>query len=301
MLNQTIRAVPILVLSTFFALPLVAQTEGILLLAHGGGKSWNEEVRKLAAGLNATTPVEVAFGMARKQTIQDAIDRLSERNVDGIVAVPLFISSHSSVIRATEYLLGTREEAPPELEVFARMGHHGADTHADTHKADSDPTTPVETAIPIRMTPALDRHPLVADILISLAEAVSQNPEEEVVIIVAHGPVSDEENDRWLENMGVLAELMRQETRFFRIEYLTVRDDAPEPVRSQATVDLRAVVERATDEGTDVLIVPLLLSYGGIEKGIYKRLEGLPYRMSPQALLPDDRLGQWVLSVVGNR
>ena len=151
------------------------------------------------------------------------------------------------------------------------------------------------------MTPALDRHPLVADILISLAEAVSQNPEEEVVIIVAHGPVSDEENDRWLENMGGLAELMRQETRFFRIEYLTVRDDAPEPVRSQATVDLRELVERATDEGTDVLIVPLLLSYGGIEKGIYKRLEGLPYRMSPQALLPDDRLGQWVLSVVGNR
>ena len=297
MLNQIIRAVPILVLSTFFALPLAAQTEGILLLAHGGGKSWNEEVRKLAAGLNATTPVEVAFGMARKQTIQDAIDRLSERNIDEIVAAPLFISSHSSVIRATEYLLGTREEAPPELEVFARMGHHGA----DTHKAGSDPTTPVETAIPIRMTPALDRHPLVADILISLAEAVSQNPEEEVVIIVAHGPVSDEENDRWLENMGVLAELMRQETRFSRIDYLTVRDDAPEPIRSQATADLRASVERATDEGTDVLIVPLLLFYGGIEKGIRKRLEGLPYRMSPQALLPDDRLGQWVLSVVGNR
>ena len=295
-LNRLSWALAILMLSAMFALPLAAQTEGILLLAHGGGKSWNEEVRKLASGLNAAIPVEVAFGMARKQTIQDAINRLSERNVNEIVAVPLFVSSHSSIIRVTEYLLGAREKAPPELEIYARMGHG-----ADAHKPGSDPATPVETTLPIRITPALDRHPLVADILRSRAEAISQNPEEEVVVIVAHGPGSDEENARWLENMGALAELMRQETRFPRIEYLTVRDDAPEPIRSQAAADLRALVEEVMGEGTDVLIVPLLLSYGGIEKGIRERLEGLPYRMSPQALLPDDRLAQWVMSVVRSR
>ena len=289
MLNKIMRAFPILMLSTFFALPLAAQTEGILLLAHGGDNSWNEEVRKLAAGLNATIPVEVAFGMARKQTIQDAIDRLSERNVDEIVAVPLFISSHSSIIRVTEYLLRARDEAPPAVEIYARMRRG-----ADTPEADSDPTTPVETTISIRVTPALDDHPLVADILSSRAESISRNPEEEVVVIVAHGPSSDEENDRWLESMDVLAELMRQETRFSRIEYLTVRDDAPEPIQSQATAELRALVERATGEGADVLVVPLLLSYGGIEKGIRERLEGLSYRMTAQGLLPDDRLAEWV-------
>ena len=290
MLNKIMRAFPILMLSAFFALPLAAQTEGILLLAHGGDESWNEEVRKLASGINAAIPVEVAFGMARKQTIQDAIDRLSGRNVDEIVTVPLFISSHSSIIRVTEYLLGARDEAPPELGIYARMGRRGA----DTPEATSDPTTPIETTIPIRVTPALDHHPLVADILSSRAESISRNPEEEIVVIVAHGPVSDEENDRWLESMDVLAELMRQETRFFRIEYLTVRDDAPEPIQSQATAELRALVERATGEGADVLVVPLLLSYGGIEKGIRERLEGLSYRMTAQGLLPDDRLAEWV-------
>ena len=290
MLNRIMREFPILMLSAFFALPLAAQTEGILLLAHGGDESWNEEVRRLASGINATIPVEVAFGMARKQTIQDAIDRLSERNVDEIVTVPLFISSHSSIIRVTEYLLGARDEAPPELVIYARMGRRGGDTPG----ADSDPTKPVETTLSIRVTPALDHHPLVADILSSRAESISRNPEGEVVVIVAHGPVSDEENDRWLESMGVLAELMRQETRFSSIEYLTVRDDAPEAIQSQATAELRALVERATGEGTDVLVVPLLLSYGGIEKGIRERLEGLPYRMTAQGLLPDDRLAEWV-------
>ena len=299
-LNRLIRALTALVLSVMFALPLAAQTEGILLLAHGGSDTWNEEVLNLATRIDQATPVEVAFGMAKKRTIQDGVDRLSERGVAGIVAVPLFISSHSSIIRATEYLLALREETVPELEIYARMDH-GSNTEPAAHEAMFDPTTPVETTVPIRLTPALDRHPLVADILVSRAEAVSRNPEEEVAVIVAHGPVSDEDNTAWLEDMGALAELMRQKTRLSRIEYLTVRDDAPKPIRNQAEAELRALVERVSGEGKNALIVPLLLSYGGIEKGIRKRLEGLPYRMSSQALLPDNRLDQWVMSVVGNR
>ena len=55
------------------------------------------------------------------------------------------------------------------------------------------------------------------------------------------------------------------------------------------------MVEGAVEEGESVLIMPLLLSYGGIEDGIRQRLEGLPYRMARQALLPDERLFQWVL------
>ena len=53
-------------------------------------------------------------------------------------------------------------------------------------------------------------------------------------------------------------------------------------------------VERATAEGNRVLIVPLLLSYGGIEEGIKKRLAGLDYTMSGQ-YPPDERLVRWVL------
>jgi hypothetical protein len=88
---------------------------------------------------------------------------------------------------------------------------------------------------------------------------------------------------------------MRGKSQFKRFEYLTVRDDAPQSVREQATAELRRTVERAGAEKSSVLIVPLLLSYGGIEEGIKKRLEGLSYTMSAQALLPDERLDRWVL------
>ena len=233
--------------------------------------------------------------MANKRTIRDAVDRLAERDVTEIIAVPLFVSSHSSVMRATEFLLGSRADAPPQLEAFARMGAR----RRAASGADDDPgfdwTTPLEATVPISVTTALDSHTLVAEILLSRAVDVSRTPEEEVVVVVAHGPGSEEDNDLWLENMNVLVERMRPRTRFSRIECLTVRDDAADPVREQATTELRAVVEGAVEEGKSALIVPLLLSYGGIEAGIRRRLEGLPYRMADQALLPDERLSEWVL------
>jgi len=109
-----------------FAQP--APAEGILLMAHGGAGDWNERVSTLAATLNQTQPVEIAFGMASRPSIQSAVDRLVARGVKSIVAVPLFVSSHSSVVTSTAYLLGLRAEMPPDLKIFAKMKHgtHGA-------------------------------------------------------------------------------------------------------------------------------------------------------------------------------
>jgi hypothetical protein len=275
-----------------------ANKVGILILAHGGDKNWNAEVEKAADSLRKTHPVEVAFGMASKRTIQPAVDALVKSGVEEIVAVPLFISSHSSVITSTEFLLGARAEAPKALAAFAKMNHgHSGDAHAGhamNDDASFDPLTPVESKVPIRMTPALNAHPLVAEILLSRALEISKKAENEVVILVAHGPVSDEENQLWLNDMAKLADGIRAKSKFARIDYLTVRDDAPKDIRDQATAELRTVVQKAIDEKRSVLIVPLLLSYGGIEKGIQKRLDGLDYTMSNHAILPDERLVEWI-------
>ena len=78
-----------------------ADRGGVLLLAHGGSASWNEHVSALAAKIDPTLPTEVAFGMATRAAIQAAVDRLVARGVTRITAVPLFVSSHSSVITVT--------------------------------------------------------------------------------------------------------------------------------------------------------------------------------------------------------
>lgn len=276
---------------------------GILLLAHGGSADWNDRVLTLAAKVNETRPVEVAFGMATRRNLQAAVDRLAARGVSKIVAVPLFVSSWSSVVTASEFLLGLRKEAPPALAVFAKMAHSdptaGASNaaHIGIHD-DGLAMTPVVSRIPIlRMSPALNAHPLVAEILIDRAKVISRNAAAEAVVIVAHGPNSDDENRRWLDDMAAIAQAMKRNTAFVSIEYLTVRDDAPAAIRDTATAELRALVSRQLDHGHRVLVVPLLLSFGGVEKGIVARLEGLTVTLATQALLPDDRLVAWVLEM----
>lgn len=288
---------------------LASAETGVLLLAHGGSAEWNGRVLELVREVNRTQPAEVAFGMATRNNIQAAVDRLTARGVSDIVAVPLFISSWSSVVTSTEFLLGLRADAPSALAVFAKMSHpdpvassSGSQTgtsHTEhANHAASLGSTPVKSSVPIkRISPALNSHEIAAEILATRARSISLDPAMESVVVVAHGPTADDENKLWLQDMSVLAGSIGRRLPFASVDYLTVRDDAPKPVRDAATEELRALVTRRTSEGKRVLIVPLLMSFGGIERGIVKRLEGLSYVMADRALMPDDRLVAWVLEM----
>ena len=146
------------------------------------------------------------------------------------------------------------------------------------------------------MTPALNRHPLIGAIVADRAKSISKTPEKEAVILVAHGPVPDEDNRRWLEDMAVLAQQTQASAPYASVDYMTVRDDAGPAMREAATKELREKVQAQIAQGRRVLIVPHLMSFGGIEQGVRKRLEGLDYTMTEQALMPDDRIVQWVMA-----
>lgn len=280
----------------------VPERSGVLLLAHGGQPQWNERVLAVAKAVDATQPTEVAFGMASRASIQAAVDKLTARGVTSIVAVPLFVSSYSSVMTSTEYLLGLRPDAPADLKIFAKMDHskHGAPAAAAgehaTHMPAVDPASPVTRTVPVRMTPAFNRHPLIAQIAADRATSISKSPATEAVILVAHGPVPDDDNDRWLADMKVLADQVQASAPYASVDYMTVRDDAGPAMREAATKDLRERVAKQVAAGRTVLIVPHLMSFGGIEQGIRKRLEGLSYVMTAQALMPDERIARWVLA-----
>jgi sirohydrochlorin ferrochelatase len=276
---------------------------GVLLLAHGGKPEWNERVLDVAKRVDDSRPTEVAFGMATRANIQAAIDKLAARGVTEIIAVPLFVSSHSSVITSTEFLLGLRKDAPKDLAIFAKMNHgsHGAAVGTDhsahaAHAPAVDPASPVTTTLPIRMTAALNRHSLVGAIAADRAKSISAAPEKEAVILVAHGPVPDDDNRRWLEDMAVLAQQVKASAPYASVDYMTVRDDAGPAMREAATKELRDKVSAQVAQGRKVLIVPHLMSFGGIEQGVIKRLEGLDYTMTKQAIMPDGRIVQWVLA-----
>lgn len=272
--------------------PADDQSTGVLLLAHGHNRDWNRQVETMAARL--PFPVEVALGMAHKSAMAEGVRRLEEKGVRRIVAVPLYISSYSSIIRASAYLLGLEEKAPPELEVFNRMSHGLQNPHpGHAAKGPVMDLSPIRGDVPVYMTSAMDDHPLVGEILLDRARSISKDPGSETVILVGHGPDNEADDRLWQDKMNRLAALIAGKGGFAGAEAVTVMDDAVLEARTLATARLRARVEKASGSGS-ALVVPLLLSRGGIEESLQERLRGLQYRMPAQFLLPDPRIVEWV-------
>ncbi len=247
---------------------------GVLVLAHGGSERWNQQVRDLVEQADLSAPAEVAFGMgmheAEVQAVQQAIDALERQGVTRIVAVPLLISSHSEVMRQYEYLLGMRAHGPWEGQ-----------------------TRPVSMRVPVTVAGALNDDAAVAKVLIERAKGLSQAPARETVILVAHGPTSEEDNAAWLKAMARLAAQIRAAGGFRAVVPVTMRDDAPMPIRAEATSAMRHVVAEYGRLGR-VLVVPLLVASGGVEQKIPQRLRGLSYAYGSGTLLPHPELARWL-------
>lgn len=306
------------ILIIFVSGNLVAQTQkvGVMIMAHGGSPQWNNLVVQAAQPLSQKYKVAYAWGMGDPKTLQKAVDELEAGGVTRIIAVPLFISSYSPVIRQTEFLLGLRDklaDAPMSSMDHSGVTHQmgggsgGHDMHASMNHgshgaAKSEELKPLKIKAQLTVTPALDDNAVVASILRDRIAELSTNPPNETVILVAHGPNNEEDNNKWINNMESLSEKVEklQEAKgkkYKQIFAVTVRDDADKAIFDQAKEQLRAVVRQAGKFG-NVIVVPLFLSSGGREHAVAERLEGLTYKWSGKALLPDSSLTDFLSSSI---
>ncbi len=294
-----------LFISTFLFTPLILSQEklpeypeiGILVLAHGSmNKDWNTSIEEVISPLKEEYHVEIAWGMANALNMQPAIDKLEEKGIKTIVAVQLFVSSFSPIIRQNEYLLGFRDslaDAPMPMMI------HDKETHRMTVKMpDNLQPLNINPETKIILTKPLDDHPLVAEILMDRIEQLSINPKKETVLLVAHGPNSEVDNDNWIKTSNSLAEqlkvLQTKNGEAFRsIVSLTVRDDADEVTHEKAKQEFRSKVIEADASG-HAIVIPLLLSRGGVEHKYLSRLEGLNYKWSGETLLPHYNIARFI-------
>ncbi len=286
---------------------------GVLLLAHGGKHaSWDESVQHATKSLQHNYPVEVAFGMANPTTMQAGINKLELQGVKKIVVVQLFISSFSPIIRQNEYLLGIRSTLadPPML-----MMSHSSSTNSTNDTGDSSHSysysshkmgaghestelLPLKISAKIILTEPLNSHPLVAEIVYARINELSTAPETETVLLVAHGPSAEDDNKKWVKTIEDLADQVRslqasKPTKFKQIFALTVRDDADTAIYDQAKEHFRTLVSQSAKDG-ETIVIPLLLSQGGVEARYVKRLEGLDYKWSGKTLLPHQNITKFI-------
>ncbi len=249
---------------------------GVLVMAHGGSATWNRAVTEVVAGLALDLPTAVAFGMADPGTLATGLEELSQRGVTRIALVRLFLSGES-FRHQTEYLLGIRPDRP---RWFASHGD-GSDSHP----------APIQHTLEIAThADGLSDAPDIGRILVDRAGAVSRDPANESVLLLAHGMGGDTENDRLLTRMREAAASL---TNYHNVRVATLREDWPAK-RALAETQIRALVVAETEADRRVIVVPFRLFGAGPYEQV---LQGLDYLESP-GLVPHAVVTDWVRQTV---
>ncbi len=255
----------------------VTQAIGVLALDHGTLEPGDTQLKNAYTEISKQFPTAIAFGMAMmgSSTIQSAVDKLVAAGAETIVVIPGSPVKHSSLVRQWHYIFGLREDS----------------AYLDAPR--------VKTEAKIVMAQPPGDSPDITAILLDFAREVSTDPENEVVIIVSHGPEEREgENEKELALLAGQAEIIRQEGHFAEVRAVTLQDDAPSAIRAANVEKLRNWVETATNEGRRVLIVTNLLTESMIQKKIDQDLNGLTYEFNRKGLTLHPRFQDWIANTV---
>jgi hypothetical protein len=132
-------------------------------------------------------------------------------------------------------------------------------------------------------------------VLTGRVRTLSRDPARESVLILAHGPEDDAENERWIHRIGDRAEGVRTLAPFRRVEVQTLREDWPEK-RLESEERIRAFVTAAAQDGGQAIVIP----YRVAGFGPYARvLEGLAFTADRRGLLPSEEVAAWVRRQAG--
>ena len=245
---------------------------GVLILAHGflerGDRVFVERLQPVAG----EQPTALALGMSMMGSdhIQLALNNLAATGVSEVIVVPAVATRYNTMLRQWEYVFGLREEA--EYAAVPRAA----------------------PPVPLRIAPPLDDHPLVGDALVDYAAEISTEPAREEVIIIAHGPVFEADNEAQLAMLERLADYMRERSDYAAIHVATLQDDAVKAVREANVARLRERVESAQAAGREVLIVTNLLGTFIVQSQLRRDLEGLDYRFNPKGLVQHENFISWI-------
>jgi len=245
---------------------------GVLILVHGLGDHGDAVLRDTLQPLGKTYPTTLALGMSMMTSdhIQLGINDLEASGARKIIVVPVVSTRHNSLMRQWEYIFAQRDDA-----AYARVPR-------------------VDAGAEVRMAAALEDHPLVGAMVNDYANEISRQPQNEEVIIVAHGPVDPEENRQQLAILENVASYLRANSAFAAVSVATLQDDAPPEVRRERTRELRERVQRANAQGREVLIVTTLLGTRIVQASLNRNLRGLDYRFNPKGLIEHPRFIEWI-------
>jgi sirohydrochlorin ferrochelatase len=149
---------------------------GLLLVAHGSPASaWNQPLLDLEKqvqrdfGKQPFHAVRLAFMEFTEPTVADGVRALEAAGCDRIIVVPLLIAPSSHSHSDVPALLGLYADE----HVQAALREEGAE--------------PIRSRLPMTVTPTLDHGELFEQVLLERVRALSDDPGNEALVVLAHG------------------------------------------------------------------------------------------------------------------
>ena len=252
---------------------------GVLILAHGVGENSDRLFVESLKPMAENRPTAVAFGMAMMMSsqIQSAVDDLTARGANTIVLVPTGTTEYNSLTRQWEYVFNMRDES----------------SYLDVPR--------VETDARVLMTEHYNDHPLISDILYDHTMEQSRNPENEVVIIVGHGPEDIEDNGPDLAMLQPHVDRIRERAPFVDVKMINLQDDAYPPIRKSNVKTLRRWITSAQRRGHDVIVTVAATASFGFQAHVVEDLKGLDYAFAEKGFIEHPNYLEWIAMTVEER
>ncbi len=255
----------------------VPERIGVLIMPHGSTRPYNDGLKRVIAPLKKQYRVEMAPGMGDPLILEQAVRRLENEGITHIVFVRMYALKNHMKAR-TDYILGLSDEPP-------KRGHGSLPQR-------------IRSSAVFTTFGGYEDSPLIAEILRERILEISKTPSRETVILLAHGRMEDESDQRWREVMENNIRLIKAElTQPFRdIIAMTLREDWPDK-RKEALREIRRAIDQGNEDNGRVLIVSNRL-YGS---GPYPRLlEGLEFTLNGQGLVPHPNITRWLEEGIRN-
>ncbi len=288
------KKIILLLLVALFTLSIQAhEKKALLIIAHGSmSQPWNIPVLNLEKqvkselvkqNIKGFVLVRVALMEMAKPTISDVFHDFEEQGITDVFAIPLFIapSGHSL------------------FDVPAILGLKYKKEKADEIK--SEGTDIVNTRIKITVGASMEYENIIKNILLDKVKKLSEHPDNEALVILAHGD----------ENFEPLWENLVEETQNFilaktGIDYST---HAFVEVGQSFSTDGVSAILQASNHKNRVIVVGMYLSMGvkrmankpaplvmmGLCMDTKKFFKGKNIVFTQNGLLPDARITQWIV------
>ena len=250
--------------------PLSPDEVGVIAVPHGSEYNWNETMREGLAPLTDDYRIAEAFSMVDPAVVERAVRDLEDEGYKAAVMVRIF-SMESNFQEKAHYILGLQ------------------DTFGTSIMGVSFPKR-IRTHLQMTTLGGLEASPYFAKGLLDRAQAISTNPSDETVILLAHGTGSDAKNARWMDNLRTIADTMRAHggDAFRDITVHTWREDWPEK-RKETIPEIQQMVREASEDGTALVVPARTTSQGRASQ----YLDGLDFRYG-KGLAPHPQFEAWM-------